>query len=206
MEDYVSEKDDAASADSIQDDESQLPGDEDPALGPDDDPDPGGDDSEHVPSDGEDPSGGSADEGLPPQADLAPEWQSVLSLNVDGDIPAEAGLHGCPHAADIRSRIANNLGHDPQCSITIRRHLPTQGYQFSCLDRPSRSFTWGDPSRQSYCGDNEEDAIEKGIVWLCNEIRGIHPTLVYYFSFRVGHWGDCQTPHDVCHLSCGYWL
>ena len=89
---------------------------------------------------------------------------------VDNGTSTEIGEHTVPRANEIRARISTALsGIDPP-GLMIRRHGPEQCYQFGVSGSALRSFSWGIPSKASYCGDTENEAIDEAINWVASVV------------------------------------
>ena len=54
--------------------------------------------------------------------------------------------------------------------LMILRHAPEQCYQFGVSGSALRSFSWGIPSKASYCGDTENEAIDEAINWVASVV------------------------------------
>ena len=53
---------------------------------------------------------------------------------------------------------------------TVQLHLPTQMWQITYMSHPSRSFSWGDPSKGSYAGNDQQEALHAAAAWLRDKV------------------------------------
>ena len=75
-----------------------------------------------------------------------------------------------PRANEIRARISTALSGMNPPGLMILRHAPEQCYQFGVSGSALRSFSWGIPSKASYCGDTENEAIDEAINWVASVV------------------------------------
>ena len=93
-----------------------------------------------------------------------------LPLLVDNGTSTEIGEHTVPRANEIRARISTALSGMSPPGLMILRYAPEQCYQFGVSGSALRSFSWGIPSKASYCGDTENEAIEAAINWVASVV------------------------------------
>ena len=89
---------------------------------------------------------------------------------VDNGTSTEIGEHTVPRANEIRARISTALSGMNPPGLMILRHAPEQCYQFGVSGSALRSFSWGIPSKASYCGDTENEAIDEAINWVASVV------------------------------------
>ena len=101
-------------------------------------------------------------------------WGIVIpagwEMLVDNGTSTEIGEHTVPRANEIRARISTALSGMNPPGLMILRHAPEQCYQFGVSGSALRSFSWGIPSKASYCGDTENEAIDEAINWVASVV------------------------------------
>ena len=94
------------------------------------------------------------------------DWKTLVCHGAKTEIDE----HTVPRASEIRARILTVLSGMNPPGLMILRHAPEQCYHFGVSGSALRSFSWGIPSKASYCGDTENEAIDEAINWVASVV------------------------------------